>query len=99
MPSDAPSSNKRSNFFIIIATLFVLFIGLTGAQVYLNKPETRAQVACYNLSVAHDLVWVGPIEIFAPDDKVLQVKHAQDVHDTYKSCVLILERQAWLRSF
>jgi len=99
MASESSSSKQRGNFSIIIASVFVLFIGVTAVQVFLNRPDTRAQVACYNLAVIHDLFWVGPVKIFAPDDLVLQVKQSRDVHNTYKGCVQFLGRQTWLRSF
>lgn len=97
MASDNSSSKQRSNFSILIASALVIFLGITAIQIYLNRPDTRAQVACYNLAVIHDIVWVSPIEIFAPDDVVWQLKNARDVQDTYQGCTEFLSRQNWLR--
>lgn len=97
MPSGSNTSSSRSNFTIIFASIIVIFIAVTIGQVYLNKPSARAQVACYNLAVIHDIFWVTPVEIFAPNDVVWHLKQARDVQDTYKACVSLLSRQEWLK--
>lgn len=96
MANDSNSSSSKSNFTIIFASIIVIFLAVTIAQVYLNKPAARAQVACYNLAVVHDIFWVTPVEIFAPNDVVWHLKQARDVQDTYKGCVSFLSRQEWL---
>lgn len=98
MASETQKSG-HSNIYIVVVSVLVIFLVLTAAQIYLNAPDARPQVACYNLSVMHDLVWVSPLEIFTPDDLISQIEHAQDVHENYENCVSILERQAWLTAF
>lgn len=89
-------SGKLSSFTIFFASIFVLYIGVTAVQVYINAPEARAQVACYNTSVIHELFWVGPVKIFAPKDYALHTANSNDVQKTYESCVGSLERWGWL---
>lgn len=99
MANSSESSGSRSNFSIIFASILVIFIAVTIGQVFLNKPEARPRVACYNLAVVHDLFWVSPVEIFAPNDLVWHLKQARDVQQTYQGCVSLLSRQEWLHSF
>lgn len=96
MASSSESSGSRSNFSIIFASIIVIFLVVTVAQVFLNKPAARPQVACYNLAVVHDLFWVTPVEIFAPKDHVWHLRQARDVQQTYEGCISLLSRQKWL---